>query len=311
MERAKAAERKLAQLEKETIRNKQQFERIVELTAQLVAHSTHISENYRALVARALSTNDDWQQAIRKIVTLNPNNSAAASPALHHYRWLMRPIVAMPERVITLLEPEKFVIADASVQNLWADKESYSELEKLFDCEISRIDTARAGDINQLEDIDLLVTDLVGPELASLTNGHGTLQNVTTVQVEVTFGHLPGQQTDFREIDRFLSENGFFLMDFAQPRYLTFSEHPVAYGGSRIGSADAIYVKADPHVRAMGPEKILKAAVLAHYVYGQWDLTAHLFRFYDDLAGERLLPAYQETLRKQVFRSTSSTETNN
>ncbi len=166
---------------------------------------------------------------------------------------------------------------------------------------VSKVQTQRMDDIDYLDDMDFLKVDIQGGELACLQGGRNVLKNVAVVNVEVEFVRLYKDQPEHHKIEAFLSENGFFLMDYRDFGYLTYKEHPVGYGGGRIGWADAVYVKDESRLKALGPQKVLKTAIIAHYIYSHWDLAAHLFGIYDEMTGRSILSLYQNLLNKQVF----------
>ena len=168
----------------------------------------------------------------------------------------------------------------------------------------SDVESHKMDDIDDLKDIDFLKIDVQGSELACLRGGEETLKNVVTIDVEIEFAQLYKGQPIHHEVDTFLRERGFILMSYRDPGYLTYSEHPTGYGGSRLGWADAVYFKSDSGLADLGATKVLKAAAIAHYVYSYWDFAAHLFRVYDQRAGAETLAIYQEQLREKIFSFT-------
>jgi len=165
----------------------------------------------------------------------------------------------------------------------------------------SEVTTHRMDDIEHLRDIDFLKIDVQGSELACLRGGEQTLENVVAIDVEIEFAQVYRNQPLHHEVDSFLRERGFVLMDFRDPGYLTYSENPAGYGGSRLGWADAVYFKSDAELAKLEPGKTLKAAAIAHYVYSTWDFAAHLFRIHDERSGGNTSVLYQSQLRDGIF----------
>ena len=168
----------------------------------------------------------------------------------------------------------------------------------------SEVASRKMDDIDNLTDIDFLKIDVQGSELACLRGGEQTLKNVVAIDVEIEFAQLYKNQPIHHEVDTFLRERGFILMDHRDPGYLTYSEHPAGYGGSRLGWADAVYFKSDAELAGLDPSKILKAAAIAHYVYSYWDFAAHLFKTYDERCGANTSVLYQSRLRDGIFSFT-------
>lgn len=165
----------------------------------------------------------------------------------------------------------------------------------------SDVATRKMDDIEHLQDIDFLKIDVQGSELACLLGGAKTLENVVAIDVEIEFAQVYRNQPLHHEVDAFLREHGFVLIDFRDPGYLTYSENPAGYGGSRLGWADAVYFKSDTELAKLDPGKTLKAAAIAHYVYSYWDFAAHLFRIYDGRDGKNTSVLYQSQLRDGLF----------
>lgn len=92
-----------------------------------------------------------------------------------------------------------------------------------------------------VESIDFLQIDVQGADLDVLQGGLGILNSVFAVQIEVEFNSLYQGQPLFRDIDKFLSEQGFSLFDstmFGRTRVRS----PI-YGRNQILWGDAFYFR--------------------------------------------------------------------
>jgi FkbM family methyltransferase len=153
--------------------------------------------------------------------------------------------------------------------------------------------TRRLDDIPEVESCDYLKVDVQGAELKVLSGAQRLLKSVSAVHIEVEFDQVYLGQPLFSDIDRYLREAGFELIDLFAPGYETYQKAPPGCGGSRLLWNDALYMKRDDH---MTNEMLLKAAYIAHANYRKYDLAAHLLAIYDRRLKTDLYQCYVDSL---------------
>lgn len=369
-EELRTAQEALERLQSSHSRYERHFQQIVEVLTQIAMRQSQVTDEQRALIAKALSKHDDWLEALFKIAVMDPAAAGLKRSLLGNFKWVVADTFKMHEAIDLLLSETTIRIADVGAQLLDSQDHIYSPLVRNFTCQvigfeplkeelekrhvndaeavmlpyfigdgtaqkfyetafnpassnfepdsaflsqfhaleemlrvvdISDVVSRKMDDIDHLKDIDLLKLDVQGSELACLRGGETTLKNVVAVDVEIEFAQLYKDQPIHHEVDTFLRERGFILMEYRDPGYVTYAEHPAGYGGSRLGWADGVYFKSDATLADLAPDKILKAAAIAHYVYSFWDLAAHLFKLYDHRTGTDTFALYQSRLREKIF----------
>lgn len=153
--------------------------------------------------------------------------------------------------------------------------------------------TTRLDDVPEITACDYLKIDVQGGELDVLKGAQRLLQHTITVHCEVEFGPVYKDQPLFAEIDVFLRQHGFELLDLVNAGYNRYNAFPAAPDtGSRLLWAEAIYFKTSDELSMGNASDLLKAAYIAHVNYGMLDLAAHFLARYDEAAGSSLLPVY-------------------
>lgn len=158
------------------------------------------------------------------------------------------------------------------------------------------IDTARLDDVAEIDGCDLLKLDVQGGELDVLRHATRLLQDTVMVVTEVEFAPLYKGQPLFADVDVFLRGCGFELHDFLTLGNGAYRAGPFGDHKGRLIWADAVYVKTDQEMRALGPDKILKAFLLGHYLLCNGGYAAHLLSLHDELMNGALLDAYTPML---------------
>ena len=154
------------------------------------------------------------------------------------------------------------------------------------------VETTRLDDIPEIADCDFLKLDVQGGELEVLRGAGRLLGRTIVVHTEVEFSHVYKDQPLFTDIDTYLRAQGFELIDLVKFGHNTYAALPSARSASRLLWSDAIYFRSTDSLAALGPQKLLRAAYIAHVNYGMWDLAAHILARYDSEVGASLLPEY-------------------
>ena len=138
----------------------------------------------------------------------------------------------------------------------------------------SEIDTRRLDDIEEITGCDLLKVDVQGGELKVLQGAKKLLQQVSIIMTEVEFSPIYMNQPLFSDIDSFLRDQGFFLLNLSNRSYSSFKVSLFSDLKSQLMWADAVYVKEPAELEKSSPKKILMAVLIAHVILRDPSLTA-------------------------------------
>lgn len=145
---------------------------------------------------------------------------------------------------------------------------SYMELVSTVEIEVTTLDAFfQSGKINE---IDFLQVDVQGSDLQVLEGASWLLQNsILAIKVEVEFTRLYSNQPLFRDVDMYLSNQGFTLLDLANMHHDHRRSVPIGterHPGTLIW-ADAFYfrdlIQEDSSMHLKTPDRILKLACIA------------------------------------------------
>jgi FkbM family methyltransferase len=166
-------------------------------------------------------------------------------------------------------------------------------------CEVvseAPVNTTRLDDLPEVRDCDFLKIDVQGGELGVLRGATQTLGSTIVVHSEVEFAPIYKDQPFFSDVDIFLRARGFDLIDVVNTGYAAYDDLPRPIASSRLMWADAVYFKSPERLSACGPEKLMRAAYIAHVNYGMYDLAAHYLRHLDEMVGSETRRTYGEKL---------------
>lgn len=137
------------------------------------------------------------------------------------------------------------------------------------------VSTARLDDIAEIKDMDFLKIDVQGAEMAVFRGGRTKLSKAVAIQTEVSFIPLYKNQPTFGEIDVEMRGMGFV------PHALAALNRRMLYplrGASpfdhlnQLMEADIVYVRDFRDMGSMSKEQLAHLAMIAHHVYGSFDL---------------------------------------
>ena len=113
--------------------------------------------------------------------------------------------------------------------------------------------------------------DIEGAELAVFRSSSTLLDTVLAVKTEVSFVDFRHEQTVAFEVDQFMSEKGFILMDLVQPSYWRWQGyiiHPYTanelppYSKGQIMHGDYLYFRG-PETLDGNPKAYIKLALIS------------------------------------------------
>jgi len=155
--------------------------------------------------------------------------------------------------------------------NKFPDAERF-EVEKIIEIDTDTLD-------NQLSKIDIAKIDFIkldtqGYELPILKGAQDTLLNTIGLTIEIEFAPMYKDQPLFDEVDRFVRENGFDLIDL-QRHY--WERKGSVNTGNRKGQlvyADALYFKSPERVLMIQnvSQEVIIRAICIYLAYGYLDL---------------------------------------
>ncbi len=165
--------------------------------------------------------------------------------------------------------------------------------------------THRLDDIPEVSKTDFLKLDIQGAELQVLQAAKHVLENTLMVQTEVEFVPLYENQPLFAEIDQCMRGAGFLLHRLHPLSGRSFKPIHIhdATGQPLFTQAlwtDAIYVKDFRHLEQLGPQRLLKLAILADLLCESFDLAYKCLATYDQLMETGLASAYLDQLSRQA-----------
>ena len=131
---------------------------------------------------------------------------------------------------------------------------------------------------NDIAEIDFIKIDTQGYELSILKGSIDYLNNTIGLEVEVEFAQLYENQPLFNEVDRFIQQYGFELIDLKRYYWKRKEGTPTENQKGQLIFGDALYFKSPEQVLLMkdiNQEKIIRA-ICVYLVYGYIDLAKTL-----------------------------------
>jgi len=165
---------------------------------------------------------------------------------------------------------------------------------------------------NQINDVDFIKIDVQGNELAVLEGCQkNVLPKLFGIQLEVEFIEHYENQPVFRDIDKFLSENGFQLVDLCRSYWKRkdYYDYP---GKGQLTFGDALYFRTADGMKMQKdllkdkidiPSKIYKS-ILTCVVYRMFDYAVFLANFAvrENIISEEQCHLIKETVRGESKR---------
>jgi FkbM family methyltransferase len=138
------------------------------------------------------------------------------------------------------------------------------------------VNTTRIDDIPEIDDVDFLKIDIQRGELDVFRNATRVLATTLLIQTEVAFLEIYRGQPLFADVDLYLRAQGFQFHTFLGFGSRAFKPL-IANGDPNAGFrqylwSDAVYVRDWMHLDALAESKLRNYAILAHDLYGSFDL---------------------------------------
>lgn len=162
--------------------------------------------------------------------------------------------------------------------------------------ETTRLDDLLGADPDFKDGIDFLKVDVQGGSLQVLEGAVNCLAKTLVCHVEAEFSEVYQNESLFNEIDGFMRQNGFILLDFARlgrQRYKSFdSSSTYFFQAGRLLWADCIYVRHLDRMNELSTDDLLKLAIICHEIYQKPDCAIEALSLYDARTGETLGEAF-------------------
>jgi FkbM family methyltransferase len=180
-----------------------------------------------------------------------------------------------------------FLEPDPEVFARYGKKEGDSATVATEMVPIERLDTLAASDGFRP---DILKVDTQGSELLVLKGAEKALESVVLAEIEVSFFRRYKDQPLFADIEAFMCQQGFELIDLLKlKRYRSSNSLGIRNAGvrandrsGRVAYADAIFLRREKEILNGGGDALMKAAV-ALVAYGKADMATRLIDIGRDL----------------------------
>ena len=192
----------------------------------------------------------------------------------------------------SLFEPDPAVMKQ--FHSLWELCETTEEIP---------LDTMRLDDIDDARPMDFLKLDVQGAELMVLEAAAAALTDTVTIQAEVGFLPIYKNQPLFADVDSFLRAHGFAFHTMvgvgSRPFRPLIKDGDPNRGFAQVIWSNALYFRdpvSFPKLASDGPDALLKIAILAHELYGAFDLATVALQHYGAAQHPGLATAYIRAL---------------
>jgi FkbM family methyltransferase len=165
--------------------------------------------------------------------------------------------------------------------------------------ETSQVETKRLDDIPECRGSDFIKIDVQGATLDVIRGGNEVLKAALVVQCEVEFVPLYEGEPLFAEVDQAMRELGYLFHKFTHLSTGTFAplrRKANAPPNGQVLWTDAVYVKSFLDFAALGPEELLKLALMVEIQYGSRDLALLALQHREEKVGDGLWDRYSTML---------------
>ncbi|TPI38557.1 FkbM family methyltransferase [Mesorhizobium sp. B3-1-9] len=138
---------------------------------------------------------------------------------------------------------------------------SFNHLRELHTVDTQAVDTRRLDDVLPPGAVDFLKLDVQGGELMVLKSARRTLGGTAVVHCEVEFAPIYAGQPLYPEIQQFLNEYGFELIDLLIPGRYHYVAHDSGTAQDRLLWADAVFFRVTDDPDTLRAQSLIAAAV--------------------------------------------------
>ena len=181
--------------------------------------------------------------------------------------------------------------------NKFADSERFN-VEKIIHLNADTLDNQLKKE--GIDEVDFIKIDTQGYELSILKGCSSCLENVVGLEVEVEFEPLYIGQPLFSEIDNYVKENGFTLVDLKRYYWKRKNNKNTGSRKGQIIWGDALYFKSPEQILSssnISQEKIIRT-IYVYLSYGYVDLSQVLLNNSKNELEERVYILLLSLLKK-------------
>ena len=187
--------------------------------------------------------------------------------------------ITKKQQLSSLLKP------DPSIVNKYLNSERF-DITNEVDVHLITVDQSLQD--AKIKTIDFFKIDTQGSELDILKGSNKTLEHVVGIEIEVEFNPIYVGQPIYSEVDTYIRNLGFELMDF-EPAYYLRKENNRNYSSSgQIMFANAIYFPNDQYLKEKINKDFLRKLVFTSLVYKKYDYTMYLLTNYSEMLSEKI-----------------------
>lgn len=262
---------------------------IVDVGAQILDYENHI---YKPLV-------DNLQTSI---VGFEPVDEARDKYSQDDDKCKVFPYVVGDGRNVTFYETNNSALSSVFKPNIELRQRFVGGHNMYGIKSTQEVTTKRLDDIAELNYCDFLKLDTQGGEVAVVNGAKKLLKDVLVIHTEAFFIPFYEGMPLWADLDPIIRGQGFELVDlFPLGRRLTsfgantdkFVETNLSQP-SRLVWGDFCYIKEPKYLSHMPSEKILKAALIMHFLYQKFEFSAQLLDIHDKKYGTDYLAQYFE-----------------
>lgn len=168
-------------------------------------------------------------------------------------------------------------------------------------CKTERLVTLKVNSLDKLVDeqivppVDFLSIDTQGSELAILRGGRQTLRKYTVaVLCEINFNEVYDGAPLFGELDEYLREQSFLMVDITAFNYLSYKRIPTAFRGACLPlQGEALYLLRPDKIQSSNPQELsarLEKLAFAAITFGYIDFAVAALEILETVIPEKSYP---------------------
>jgi FkbM family methyltransferase len=147
----------------------------------------------------------------------------------------------------------------------------FEHLHTLETVSMTTVQTKRLDDVLLTGSVEFLKLDIQGAEFLVLQNSIEVLGRTAVIHCEVEFDAIYKGQALFHDVQKFLTDHGFYLVDLIISHRYAYQNSLHVPGGDRLLWADAVYFRKTNDSRTLQAQ-----AVIAALVYDKSSMAVHL-----------------------------------
>lgn len=236
---------------------------------------------------KIVSYEPDILEFEKLIINDNLGNNIYINEALGSNIEKSKLFITKKQQLSSVLRPDPLII------NKYVNSERFDIVNEI-DINLTTLDNSLR--IAKVEAIDFIKIDTQGSELSILKGAIQILPTVIGIEIEVELNPIYKDQPIFSEVDIFIRNLGFELMEL-EPAYYLRKENNKKYPSSgQIMFANAIYFPNDETVNKKMNAAYLKKLIFISLVYRKYDYAFFLLNSFSYLLTKEIINVVYEYL---------------